>query len=83
LNDRSLRVGFGFEEGSDESDVAAAHNLDDHARLVERWATSVWQAWAPHHGVVRAWIDGNRSGRPHPDSRVPRMSFPTDRSKGR
>jgi Family of unknown function (DUF5946) len=65
------------------SDVAAALNPDDHARLVERWATSVWNAWAAHHDTVRAWIDGNRSGRPQADSHVTRMSFPeTDRKDG-
>jgi Family of unknown function (DUF5946) len=50
------------------SDVAAAQNPDEHARLVEQWATSVWHAWAPHHAAVRGWIDGNRSGRRHAGS---------------
>jgi hypothetical protein len=40
------------------SDVAAARNPDEHDRLVEQWATSVWGAWAPHHAAVRGWIDG-------------------------
>jgi uncharacterized protein DUF5946 len=44
------------------SDVAAAQNPDEHSRLVEQWAASVWHAWAPHHGVVRAWIDGSHGG---------------------
>jgi Family of unknown function (DUF5946) len=39
------------------SDVAAARNPDEHARLVERWAMSVWDAWALHHAAVRGWID--------------------------
>jgi Family of unknown function (DUF5946) len=39
------------------SDVAA-RNPDEHDRLVEQWATSVWDAWAPHHAAVRGWIDG-------------------------
>jgi hypothetical protein len=44
------------------SDVAAARNRDDHARLVEQWATSVWHAWASHHVAVRSWIDGTDQG---------------------
>jgi Family of unknown function (DUF5946) len=50
------------------SDAAAAQSPDEHARLVEQWATSVWHAWVPYHGAVRAWIDGNRSGRRHAGS---------------
>jgi hypothetical protein len=34
-------------------DVAGASNLNDHAARVERWARSVWEAWAQHHLVVR------------------------------
>ena len=30
-------------------DVAGASELNDHAARVERWARSVWEAWAPHH----------------------------------
>lgn len=36
-------------------DVLAAKGLDEHARAVERWARSVWEAWAPHRGTVEAW----------------------------
>jgi hypothetical protein len=50
------------------SEIAAAQEPEEHALLVEQWATSVWHAWAPCHGAVRAWIDGSRSGRPHADS---------------
>jgi Family of unknown function (DUF5946) len=64
------------------SDVATARNPDEHARLVERWATGVWNAWTPHHATVRAWIDGDRSGRPQADSHMTQM-FSRDRSKGR
>lgn len=44
------------------SDVAAARNPDEHTRLVEQWATSVWDAWAPHHAAVRSWIDRTDRG---------------------
>lgn len=42
-------------------DVVAAHNQDEHDRLVEQWATSVWDAWKLHHAAVRSWIDGGGS----------------------
>ena len=29
----------------------------EHPRNVMQWARSVWQAWEPHHGTVRAWAD--------------------------
>jgi hypothetical protein len=51
------------------SDILAARTPDEHARLVEQWAASVWDAWAPHHGAVRAWLDGSRSGRLPPTPR--------------
>jgi Family of unknown function (DUF5946) len=44
-------------------DVVAARNPDEHDRLVEQWATSVWDAWKPHHAIVRSWIDGSGSRR--------------------
>jgi hypothetical protein len=44
------------------SDVATARNPDEHGRLVEQWAASVWDAWAPHHVAVRGWIDGADRG---------------------
>jgi hypothetical protein len=50
------------------SDVLAARSPDEHARLVEQWATRVWDAWAPHHAAVRGWIDGSRSMRLAADS---------------
>jgi len=40
------------------ADVISARNPDERARLVERWATSVWDAWRPHHDAVQSWIDG-------------------------
>lgn len=39
------------------ADVVAARTPDEHARLVGRWASDVWSSWAPHHAVVRGWID--------------------------
>lgn len=40
------------------ADVYAAAGPDEHREAVRRWAASVWQAWAPCHGVVRGWVDG-------------------------
>jgi hypothetical protein len=37
------------------SDVISARNPDEHARLVEQWARSVWNAWAPDHAAVQGW----------------------------
>ncbi len=39
------------------SDVHAATSPDEHCDAVRRWAASVWQAWAPHHAVIREWVD--------------------------
>jgi hypothetical protein len=38
-------------------DLASATHPDAHARLVGRWAESVWQAWSPHHHRIRAWAE--------------------------
>jgi hypothetical protein len=37
------------------ADVAGAADDDEHERLVERWARSVWEAWAGHHATVALW----------------------------
>ena len=37
-------------------DVVSAQRPREHQRLVRAWAEDVWQAWAPHHQVVRGWI---------------------------
>jgi CTP:molybdopterin cytidylyltransferase MocA len=36
-------------------DVLAAESADEHERLVRRWAELTWEAWHPHHDVVRRW----------------------------
>ena len=36
-------------------DVREAKDLAEHTERVERWARSVWEAWAPHHETVRKW----------------------------
>jgi Family of unknown function (DUF5946) len=45
-------------------DVVAAPTPEDHARLVRAWAASVWEAWKPHHVIVRAWADRVQAGNP-------------------
>ncbi len=35
--------------------VATAASLDDHRTAVRAWSQSEWEAWAVHHGTVRAW----------------------------
>lgn len=37
------------------ADVRGAPSLRDHTARVQRWARSVWQAWADHHETVRRW----------------------------
>jgi hypothetical protein len=38
-------------------DVLAAGSAEEHARLVRRWAESVWTWWGAHHERVRSWVD--------------------------
>jgi hypothetical protein len=38
-------------------DVALASSPEEHARLVQRWASEVWAAWAPIHSDVLALIE--------------------------
>jgi len=44
-------------------DVALADSLQTHALRVREWAEQVWQAWSPHHGVVRELIKDSSIGR--------------------
>ena len=39
------------------ADVAAARDIDAYIDTVRRWAHCVWEAWYPHHDVVRGWMD--------------------------
>ena len=39
------------------SDVARAQDAAEHLRLVDAWARNVWNAWRPHHSIVRKWIE--------------------------
>ena len=38
-------------------DLLHATDADAHARLVRRWAESVWQAWSWHHHQIRTWAE--------------------------
>lgn len=38
------------------ADVLEARDAREHDELVRAWARDVWEAWAPHHSVVREWI---------------------------
>lgn len=35
------------------ADVHATDDAEEHLAAVERWARSAWEAWAPHHYLVR------------------------------
>lgn len=37
------------------ADVGRAVGAGEHERRVRQWASSVWDAWAPHHATVRLW----------------------------
>ena len=36
-------------------DVLEAIDPEDHIERVRRWAESAWEAWTPHHEIVRHW----------------------------
>jgi hypothetical protein len=36
-------------------DVRGATTPEEHTERVGRWARSVWDAWQPHHEIVREW----------------------------
>ena len=36
-------------------DVLAARDDEAHMAIVERWARCAWEAWAPHHDIIRSW----------------------------
>ena len=40
-------------------DVAMATSPAAHAERLQRWATSVWQAWVFQHDAVREWVGRN------------------------
>ncbi|HUG39735.1 MAG TPA: DUF5946 family protein [Longimicrobiales bacterium] len=37
------------------ADVRGARDVKEHTGRVHRWARSVWEAWSPHHDVIRKW----------------------------
>lgn len=38
------------------ADVRGARDPLEHVELVERWARSTWEAWAPLHETAREWM---------------------------
>jgi len=41
-------------------DVLATSSPEGHIAAVNEWGRSVWDAWAPHHAIVRDWLDLGR-----------------------
>ncbi len=41
-------------------DAWSVSDANARAEALRRWGQSAWNAWSPHHGIVRAWVD--RSG---------------------
>jgi hypothetical protein len=37
-------------------DGAPIEDLDAHVEAARAWASSVWGAWAEHHGLVARWV---------------------------
>jgi hypothetical protein len=44
-------------------DVGKAKGAAEHERRVRDWASSVWEAWSPHHATIRLWCSVVRKGR--------------------
>lgn len=38
------------------ADVFGAGSPEEHAARVQRWASSVWQAWSAYHDWAREWL---------------------------
>lgn len=38
------------------ADFEEAMSLEEHRRLLRRWAESAWEAWAGHHDTIRQWL---------------------------
>jgi len=45
-----------FRGGLTIAEVRAAQGPEAHARAVERWARSTWEAWSDLHALAREWI---------------------------
>lgn len=39
------------------ADALEARSAREHEKLVREWARDVWEAWAPHHRMVREWVE--------------------------
>jgi hypothetical protein len=39
------------------ADVLSAGTPEEHARAVQEWARSAWEAWSTHHARVEAWAE--------------------------
>jgi len=37
------------------ADVVKARTTQAHKRVVRAWAQSAWNAWSPHHDIIRTW----------------------------
>lgn len=38
-------------------DVRGAKDLIEHTERIKRWASSVWDAWSPHHKTIKKWAE--------------------------
>lgn len=38
------------------SDIVNAANVEEHKVLVRSWALGAWEAWKPHHEIIRSWL---------------------------
>lgn len=41
--------------------VVDAADVDDHRERAREWAQAVWDAWAEHHGLIRAAVEAARA----------------------
>ena len=44
------------DRGAITVDALVGTSQGAYVDTVWAWARAVWDAWAPHHGTVRAWI---------------------------
>ena len=41
------------------ADVYRAKSVQEHKAIVKEWAQTAWEAWSPHHDIIRKWLPKN------------------------
>ncbi len=45
------------------ADVVKARTAQAHKSAVRAWAQSAWDAWLPHHDIIRTWLSARQGAR--------------------